>query len=209
MAVYGSQADISAACGFARNDGRVYAYLRGLAAGGVAHCDRGVVLFDPQRLELMERALVVRRLTPRAMEVAGILRQQFGRPAADGTVTLERDGGRAVAANASQARRYRRRPRHEPLQRAPPHQLACAPTATSSAGGSGGPLRLVPDGGLEPGQVVWQLVNAQAELVRLLSLAHTLRDEEQCLHDAIDGGDGPAEGSRRRLFPSWQRPRRL
>ena len=93
MAVYGSQADISAACGFARNDGRVYAYLRGLAAGGVARCDRGVVLFDPQRLELMERALVVRRLTPRAMEVAGILRQTFGRPAADGTVTLERDSG--------------------------------------------------------------------------------------------------------------------
>ena len=45
VAVYGSQADISAACGFARNDGRVYAYLRGLAAGGVARCDRGVVLF--------------------------------------------------------------------------------------------------------------------------------------------------------------------
>ena len=58
----------------------------------------------------------------------------------------------------------------------------------------GGPLRLVPDGSLEPGQVVWQLVNTQAELVRLLSLAHTLRDEEQCLRDAIDGGDGPAEG---------------
>ena len=59
---------------------------------------------------------------------------------------------------------------------------------------AGRALRLVPDGGPEPGQVVWQLVNAQAELVRLLSLAHTLRDEEQCLRDAIDGGDGPAEG---------------
>ena len=195
VAVYGSQADISAACGFARNDGRVYAYLRGLAAGGVARCDRGVVLFDPQRLELMERALVVRRLTPRAMEVAGILGQQFGRPAADGTVTLERDSGQNSGPPTP--------PRLADMGDALSMTRSSAQRHVSSlrshgylVGGRwrGGPLRLVPDGGPEPGQVVWQLVNAQAELVRLLSLAHTLRDEEQCLRDAIDGGDGPAEG---------------
>jgi hypothetical protein len=195
VAVYGSQADISAACGFARNDGRVYAYLRGLAAGGVAHCDRGVVLFDPQRLELMERALVVRRLTPRAMEVAGILRQQFGRPAADGTVTLERDSGQ----NAAPATPPRLADMGDALgmtRSSAQRHVNALRSHGYLVGGRwrGGPLRLVPDGGLEPGQVVWQLVNAQGELVRLLSLAHTLRDEEQCLRDAIDGGDEPAEG---------------
>jgi len=195
VAVYGSQADISAACGFARNDGRVYAYLRGLAAGGVARCDRGVVLFDPQRLELMERALVVRRLTPRAMEVAGILGQQFGRPAADGTVTLERDSGQSSGptnpprlADMGDVLGMTRSSAHRHVSSLRSHGYL--------VGGRwrGGPLRLVPDGGPEPGQVVRQLVNAQAELVRLLSLAHTLRDEEQCLRDAIDGGDEPAEG---------------
>ena len=194
VAVYGSQADISAACGFARNDGRVYAYLRGLAAGGVAQCDRGVVLFDPQRLELMERALVVRRLTPRAVEVAGILRQQFGRPAADGTVTLELQGydggpsapprladiGNVLGMSRSSANRH----------------MSSLRSHGYLAGGRhrGGPLRLVPDPGPGPDQVLLRLVNTQAELVGLLSLAHTLRDEEQRLYGTI-GADGQLPGS--------------
>jgi hypothetical protein len=194
VAVLGSQADISAACGFARNDGRVYAYLRDLAAGGVTQCERGMILFDPERLGAMERALVVRRLTPRTMEIATALSHQFGRPAADGTVTLQIDSDRDSWAPIP--------PRLTDMGDALGMSRSSAQRHMSSlrshgylAGGRrrGGPLRLVPDAGPGPDQVLWQLVNAQAELVSLLSAAHTLRDEAQRLSDHIGADDGPAE----------------
>jgi hypothetical protein len=186
-----SQAELSARCGYARNDGRVYAYLRDLTAGGVVECRRDLVLFDVDRLTEMERAVVVRPLTPRSVEVGRILTETFGRPTADGTIILElgatssrpgrparlADMSAVLGINRSSVHRHVRALRSQARladQRPHPWRL------TAPSGGAD--ERAERSGALE------QLVEVQAGLVEALSTAHGLRDEQERLYQLLASG---------------------
>ncbi|MDQ6616611.1 MAG: hypothetical protein M3083_18170 [Actinomycetota bacterium] len=86
-----TQAELSALSGWGRNDGRVYTYLRDL--GDVVIRKRGEVILHRRRLIELEQTLVVRPLSARTVEVGQQLLETFGRPAADGTMTLQVDRG--------------------------------------------------------------------------------------------------------------------
>ena len=190
-----SQAELSARCGYARNDGRVYAYLRDLTAGGVVECRRDLVLFDVDRLTEMERAVVVRPLTPRRVEVGRILTETFGRPTADGTIVLElgatsRRPGRparladmsaVLGINRSSVHRHVRALRSQARladQRPHPWRL------TAPSGGA--------DERAERSGVLEDLVEVQAGLVEALSTAHGLRDEQERLYQLLARGPAPS-----------------
>jgi hypothetical protein len=190
-----SQAELSARCGYARNDGRVYAYLRDLTAGGVVECRRDLVLFDVDRLTEMERAVVVRPLTPRSVEVGRILTETFGRPTADGTIILElgatpgrpgrparlADMSAVLGINRSSVHRHVRALRSQARlanQRPHPWRL------TAPSGGA--------DERAERSGVIEDLVEVQAGLVEALSTAHGLRDEQERLYQLLASGPAPS-----------------
>ena len=180
-----SQAELSARCGYARNDGRVYAYLRDLTANGVVECQRDLVLFDVGRLSEVERAVVVRPLTPRSVEVGQALTQTFGRAAADGTIVLEvrRSPGQASRparlADMSAVLGLNRSSVHRHVRALRSHGRLADPRPRVSTPDNGVDRRA------ERSEVLGQLVEVQAGLVEALSAAHALRDDQERLYQAL------------------------